>query len=170
MEHVVIRLHDSFSTSLRSIVLLSARGKAVTRKGAIIPRSAAISGHSTAMDFLRHNWAHRRMGNAWEPDWFITGNTIRAAALLGVTNLTEITNGLGAGILHEHIRTTRNVIAHSVPNTWQRFRNLQLSEGLPTKTLSSPADFAASIDVPTGKRRIDLWFDEVEVMIWAAIE
>jgi hypothetical protein len=169
VERVVIGLQDSFAFAARNIVLSSAVGNNVTRTGRRIARAAALSGFAGPMDFLRHNWAHnKKMSQSWEPDWFMPDNAIRAATLLHVTNEAEITNGLGASITPERLRVTRNVIVHSLPNTWQRYRDLNSQLGF--NPLKFPSDFVLSYNPSTKNRYIYDWMDEIELSIAIAIE
>jgi hypothetical protein len=93
---------------------------------------------------------------------------MRAARLLAVANETEIANGLGASLVPERLRVTRNVVAHSLPNTWQRLRDLHVDVGV--SPLLRPADFVMSYGLRSGRRLIHDWLDEIEISIKAAIE
>src|SRR5207253_2583370 len=151
IERVVIGLHDSFALAARNIILDSATGKNVTRTGRQLMRTAALVGFASPLDFLRHRWAHnKKMPNSWEPDWFMPDNSIRAATLLQVANEVEITNGLGALVSINRLRATRNVIAHCLPNTWKRFRDLNDQLGFYPMRL--PPDLVMSYDSNTKNR------------------
>jgi hypothetical protein len=168
IERVVIALHDSFALAARNIVLDSAAGKCVTRKGRQLARTATLTGFAGPMDFLRHRWAHnKKMDNRWEPDWFMPNKTIRAATLLQVGNEAEITNGFGALINIDRLRTTRNVIVHCLPNTWHRFRDLNNQLGF--YPFKFPSDLAMSYDPNTKNRYIYDWISEIEDSIAIAI-
>jgi hypothetical protein len=165
---VVISVHDLWASAARSVVLQSATGNTITRTGRHLPRVTTLCGYNGPMDFLRSNWSSKRMARSWEPDWFIPQNAIRAATLLRVANEMEITNGFGASTAPDPLRITRNVIAHSLPNTWQRFRNLNNQMGM--SPMKSPADFVLSFKPRTGSRYIQDWIDEIEIAITIAIE
>jgi hypothetical protein len=169
IERVVIGLHDSFALAARNIILDSATGKNVTRTGRQLTRTGALVGFASPLDFLRHRWAHnKKMQNSWEPDWFMPDNSIRAATLLQVANEVEITNGLGALININRLRATRNTIVHCLPNTWQRFRDLNDLLGFHPMRL--PSDLVISYDPNTQNRYIDDWGAEIEDSIVIAIE
>jgi hypothetical protein len=171
-EWIVIALHDSWSRSCRDIVLDSARGS-LSRTGRSLPRSNLLRGYAGCSDpvtVLRTLWATtgKAMPNTWEPDWFVPRNALRAAKLLGVANEIELGNGFGASAAPDHLRITRNVVAHSLPNTWQRFRVMQLSLGLFVAT--RPAELIVTFDVQSGMRFIDKWLQELEASLNVAIE
>ncbi len=169
IERVVISLHDSFALAARNIILDSATGKNVTRTGRQLTRTAALVGFASPLDFLRHSWAHnKKMPNSWEPDWFMPDNSIRAATLLQVSNEIEITNGLGALVNINRLRATRNVMVHCLPNTWQRFRDLNDQLGFHPMRL--PPDLVMAYDPNTKNRYIDDWMAEIEDSIVIAIE
>lgn len=171
-EWVIIALHDSWSRSCRDIVLDSARG-ARSRTGRLLPRSNVLKGYAGRCDpmtVLRSSWTTttKTMSITWEPDWFIPQNALRAARLLRVANEIELGNGFGASAVPDHLRITRNVVAHSLPNTWQRFRALQTSLGIFVP--SRPADLIMTFDAPSGLRLIEKWIRELEVSLNVAIE
>ena len=169
IERVIIGLHDSFALAARNIILDSAIGKNVTRTGRQLVRTGSLVGFASPLDFLRHRWAHnKKMPNSWEPDWFMPDNSVRAATLLQVANEVEITNGLGALVSINRLRATRNVIAHCLPNTWQRFRDLNDQLGFYPMRL--PPDLVMSYDSNTKNRYIDDWMTEIEDSIVIAIE
>lgn len=168
IENVIVTLHDCWSCRCRDIVLASAVGKYVTKNGRQLSRVAALAGYGKPIEFLRHRWAHNKvMDRTWEPDWFIPQNAIRAAKLLGVANEAELTNGFGASTAPQQLRLTRNLIAHSLPNTWQRFRDLSASLGV--APLRVPAELAVSFDTGKGMRFVHVWLDELEVSLDLAI-
>jgi hypothetical protein len=169
IERVIIGLHDSFALAARNVILDSAIGKNVTRTGRKLMRTLSLVGFASPLDFLRHSWArNKKMPNSWEPDWFMPDNSIRAATLLQVSNEVEITNGLGALMSITRLRATRNVIAHCLPNTWQRFRDLNDQLGFVPMRL--PPDLVMSYDPTTKNRYIDDWMTEIEDSIVIAIE
>ncbi len=131
-----------------------------------MPTLAGVSG---PMDFLRERWAlNKKMSRSWEPDWFIPQNAIRAATLLQVGNELQIANGLGASTSPERLRITRNVIAHSLPNTWQRFR--QLNNDLGINPIKFPSDLVLSYNPSTTNRYLEDWIVEIELSVAIAIE
>ena len=164
---VIIEAQDSWSLACRQIVLTSASGRAISRKGQTIARSSSATGGISAIDYLRLNWATKKMGNNWEPDWFIPANAIRAASILGVSNTPQITSGLGAAIVHDYLRAARNVVAHSLPNTWAKLRAIEAS--ISVGTFLAPTEFVTVINPRTGKRFIFVWLEELEICLqWAA--
>lgn len=164
---VIIDAQDSWSLACRQLVLTSASGRAFSRKGRLIARpSSALRGVSP-IDSLRRNWATKKMSNSWEPDWFIPANAIRAAGILGLSNAGEISSGLGAAIVHDYLRVARNVVAHSLPNTWVKLRTVEASVSVGTFLI--PTDFVTVINPRTGSRFIFEWLDELELCLkWAA--
>jgi hypothetical protein len=97
----------------------------------------------------------------------VPDNAIRAARLLGVTNLAEITVGLGAPLAHDELRATRNLLAHSLPNTWIRFRALQAMTP-PTSSFQYPADYALQLEPQSMQSRIFYWMDDLEAALLSA--
>ncbi len=169
VERIVIALHDSFAVAARNVVLTSAVGNTVTRTGKGLARVPTLAGVSGPMDFLRERWAlNKKMSRSWEPDWFIPQNAIRAATLLQVGNELQIANGLGASTSPERLRITRNVIAHSLPNTWQRFR--QLNNDLGINPIKFPSDLVLSYNPSTTNRYLEDWIVEIELSVAIAIE
>jgi hypothetical protein len=68
----------------------------------------------------------------------------------------------------ERLRVTRNVVVHCLPNTWQRFRDL--NDVLGFNPLKSPSDLVLSYDPNTKRRYIDDWMKEIEDSIVIATE
>lgn len=167
LNSVIIEAQDGWSWGCRQLVLHSATGKAMSRKGRRILRPTISTGGLSPINYLRRNWAAKKMGSSWEPDWFLPANAIRAATILGVPNLAEITAGLGAAIVHEHLRTVRNVVAHSVPNTWTKYQKLEST--VFGRNSLAPPEFVIAINPSSGRRHIFEWLEELEICLqWAA--
>jgi hypothetical protein len=107
------------------------------------------------------------MSATWEPQWYIPAAAIRAAGLLGVANLVQITNGLGASTAAEEVRITRNVVAHSLPATWSRLHQLEQSLGHTGR--ESPSDFAVLRFQRIGARHIEKWIAELRACLRVAV-
>lgn len=104
---IVIKLHDQWNFRSRQVVLEN------------YGRS-----ESSMIEFLQSNWASRRMRVGWEPDWHLPQNAIRAARLLGVSNIADIQNALGSVTKIEEVRWTRNAIVHNIPISFKKFRTV----------------------------------------------
>ncbi len=167
MMSAIVKLHDSWAYACRQIVLSSASGDWITRKNLRLNRGSAVPTREDPLTTLRASWTKtgKPMDPNWEPHWFVPDTAIRAATLLGARNLTEITNAFGAVQSAEPLRITRNVVAHSLPNTWQRFRTLQ--RGLPVQQSSSPTEFVFS-RVGNQPRLIEWWASELRAGLMAA--
>jgi hypothetical protein len=162
LSHAIVALHDAWAFRCRAIVLRSAAGGTCTVSGRMLPRT-----HARPLECLRGRWARRRMQRTWEPDWFVPANAIRAATILGVTNINQIVNGLGASTAAEEVRITRNVVAHSLPTTWRRLRQLQLNFGHTGR--ETPAGFAVLRYPAVGLRHIERWIAELRACIHVAV-
>jgi hypothetical protein len=163
LNYAIIALHDAWSCRCRAIVLRSARGHARTASG----RSLTVAClHPLAMLRRKGVWSKNGLGKSWEPKWYIPREVIRAAEKLGVANLAEIENGLGACIVADDIRVTRNAVVHSLPDTWAKFRTLQRSRGF--RNDESPAEFAVSRVGNTGPRQIEEWLADLKACLRSA--
>ena len=162
LSHAIVALHDAWAFRCRAIVLRSAVGGARTVSGRTLPRA-----HVRPLECLRCGWGRRRMPRTWEPDWYIPAVAIRAATILGIANVNQITNGLGASTVAEEVRITRNVVAHSLPATWRRLRQLQLDLGHTGR--ETPADFAVLRYPAVGLRHIERWIAELRACIRVAV-
>ena len=162
LSHAIIALHDAWAFRCRSIVLRSAIGGARTLSGRVLPRT-----HARPLEWLRNNWGRRPMPRNWEPDWYIPATAIRAASILGVANLNEITTGLGTSNAADEVRITRNVVAHSLPATWNRLRALE--QNLGHSGGEAPADFVTLRYRRLGARHIDKWIAELRICLRTAV-
>lgn len=171
LSHAVIALHDLWANACRSIVLASAKGRCITRGGRRLGRPMTLDPRESPIGYLRKHWtrAGKSMPITWEPDWFVPEVAIRAARLLNVGNSTEIMDGLGATVSAEPLRITRNVVAHSLPNTWERLRRLQ--EQLGISELSRPEVFVVlRSEHGVGTQFLYLWSYDLKNALMAAIK
>jgi len=165
----IIRLHDVWAFTCREIIISSARGNCLARAQQLLPRSPQLSRGMAPVDFLRTKWTTRRtMPNRWEPHWFIPNDAIRAATILGVANEIQVTAGLGAVNFADHLRITRNVLAHSLPATWKAFRTLQLDLRMPVS--DSPAEFFVSPSQNGSSRIMHDWTADLRLALMATIQ
>jgi len=170
LSHAIIALHDLWANACRSIVLTSAEGRCITRGGRRLDRPEMLDPRESAIGYLRKHWtrAGKLMPRTWEPEWYIPNVAIRAATLLNVGNLSEITDGLGATVSAEPLRVTRNVVAHSLPSTWLRLRRLQ--EQLGISELSRPEVFVLlRSEHGAGTQFLYLWSYDLKNALMAAI-
>lgn len=164
-EYALLRLHDVWAFRCRQIVLRSAVGGFVTRGGHTISRAANLPSGTAPLDWLRRSWANQKtMKLSWEPDWFLPDNCIRAARLLGTANLASISGGIGASQAAIEVRTIRNLIAHSLPNTWTRYRGLTM----PLHGVVCPNQVILAVDVITGKNQFSRWASDFRASLVAA--
>ncbi len=162
LAHAIIALHDAWAFRCRAIVLRSALGGARTVSGRVLPRV-----HARPLEWLRNHWGRKAMSANWEPDWFIPATAIRAASILGVGNVNQITIGLGTLTSAEEVRITRNVVAHSLPATWKRLCNMERALGHTGR--ESPSEFAVSRYQRVGARYIEKWISELKICLHTAV-
>jgi hypothetical protein len=164
----IVRLHDEWSAKCREIILQSASGAAYTRKGVLLGRSSRLLGESP-MPHLRRKWSVKgsTMKSTWEPKWYTPSEASRAASLLGLSNEATVTAALGAGTIPDDLRITRNVVVHTLPNTWNQYRSLVRRYGHPSST--TPADFVTLRNTATGLLLFDEWIDSLYLNIIAAV-
>lgn len=108
------------------------------------------------------------MDRDWEPHWFVPADAIRAAQLLSVANLAQITNAFGACLAAEEVRITRNVVAHSLPATWFKLRRLQRQLG--HRGDEDAAEFVMSRVGNLGPRHLHDWIADFKACLNAAIQ
>lgn len=165
----IISLHDSWAVACRAIVLNSAEGGYITRGGTILQRSPVLLRHQNPLEFLQKTWSFKKqMGAGWEPNWFIPKDATRAAHILQVQNYSQILGGLGATTHADALRHVRNVVAHSLPDTWKKFLGDQRALGY--TNLLEPAEYILSRGPSgVGKRLIDEWTEDLKTGLIAAI-
>lgn len=169
VETAIVRLHDEWAMKCRSLVLDSASGGAVRKSGHRIPRSGVLLRGESPLEAIRRTWktTGKTMPAVWEPRWYDPGEACRAAALLSVVNQPTILAALGAGTTPPVLRTVRNVVAHSLPSCWLRFRELTGNLGLP-KDITA-AEFATTLDGVSGQMYIQRWVEDLENALWAGV-
>jgi len=111
LSFVVVKLHDQWNFRSRQIVLES------------FGRS-----EEAMTETIRRNWGITVRDKGFEPDWHIPSNTIKAACLLKVPDLTQIQDAIGSVIYIDDIRWTRNAIAHNIPTSFTKYRQMTLSK------------------------------------------
>jgi hypothetical protein len=166
--YIIISLQNIWASCCRQLVVYSSYGGYTTLTGLILPRAASFSGFSDPVDWLRYNWSRsKKMNRSWEPDWHIPTQCSRAAQLLCIPNYTTVLNALSAITIVEQLRLTRNAIAHSLPVTYSRFRNLSTFMGFSRNI--SPEDIIYLRIGNTGPLIFDHWISEMRLCIAAAI-
>jgi hypothetical protein len=169
VEWAIIRLQDAWAVRCRAIVLASAEGLHQTRSRASLPRSPVLAHSQDPLDFLQRNWTPKKtLGRSWEPKWYAPAEAIRAASLLKIANEAEVTNGLGAATAPEHVRVVRNVLSHSLPNTWARFRQLERALGVTVP--GSPVSLATAIEPTASVPYVEFWMLEFRDSLYAALQ
>lgn len=163
-EYALLKLHDAWAFRCRQIVLRTAAGGITDAHNRIIPRATHLPLGVNPLQYLRSNWGRSTMGRSWEPDWFIPGATIRAAGLLGNANLASISAGIGASFAAAEVRTVRNLIAHSLPNTWRRFRDLSI----PRHGVVPPQQVILFVDIVSGTNQFSRWAADMRASIIGA--
>ena len=114
-DYSVIRLHDAWARYCRSLVLVSAQGGMTSLDGTRLRRSVPpdVRPLDALKPLLPQSQQRRRN---WEPAWHIGGQTINAATLLRVVNITSISLALGASVRQlDELRAVRNYVAHRSP-------------------------------------------------------
>jgi len=165
----VIRLHDFWTAQCRQLVFCSCSGSCTTLSGTALPRSPVVPCSLDPIEWLRINWTStgKRMGNTWEPDWYLPDQCLRAARLLGIANYATVFNALSAVLVTDQVRFTRNAVVHSLPVTYSRFRAMTARLGFGVNV--SPLEFMYCRLGGTGPMLIDSWISELQLCIAAAI-
>ena len=168
LNYSAIRLHDEWSIRCRELILRSAEGGVTTRSGNLINKASSIGKENCPLKWVRDNWTSKKvMDKSWEPRWYDPSQAIRVAKLLNIQNLSSITNGLGLSIAPLRIRIVRNVIVHSLPETWKKFKQLEKDLGL---SPGKPCNMLSAIDKNVGSRYYNIWAEELRSSIWVATE
>lgn len=167
MTLVIVRLLDEWAMKCRSIVLVSASGKAHTSSGPFLMKSPLLQRGEAPIEALRRKWSPKKpMGHSWEPRWHDAAEAIRAASILSIGNEVTLTNALGAGLGSEQLRVVRNAVVHSLPKAQIEFRKFLALEGLPL-TLK-PYQVGFEICSSSSVCYLDLWASELRSILYAA--
>lgn len=108
---VIVKLHDQWNYRSRQIICDSYGDR-----------------EAKMMHELRIKWTSKKMRENWEPDWHVTTNSIRAASLLQLSNISQIQNALGAVTYVDDLRWTRNAIVHNIPMSFNKYREMALNK------------------------------------------
>jgi hypothetical protein len=165
VEHAIIRLHDAWAVRVRQLIVLSAIGGHVTASGNVLGRATNLDCRLSPVHQVRLLWTTRPMDSTWEPKWYDPAEAIRSARLLGVRNFLELSAGLGATLQARELRTVRNLIAHRVPNAWQKFRTLARNHP-PT---ASPALYTTAPHPQSGLSPLSTWVADLTTTLRAAV-
>ncbi len=164
---VIVRLYDAWAVRCRALVLQSARGGVLTANGRRVCRSSRLGRGGSPLAVLRQRWSRNRsMSHGWEPNWHVPDDAIRAASILQVDNEAEITAGLGADVVSADLRILRNVIAHSLPATWAKYR--QLERRCRTPRCRGPAYFGMAWNIELQNRPLEHWMSQLALALAAA--
>ena len=167
LEHGVTLLHDAWAVGCRRLIWSSAVGGFATCAGAVLPRATKLPRRQGVGKYLRQKWTPgKKMQDNWEPDWHIPAQAIRAAKLLEIPNIAEVETALGACIHADHLRLARNVIAHSIPQTWAKLREYQRQAGLTGHP--TVADTISTRHPPDGNIIIHTWSEDLKECLRAA--
>lgn len=166
VEHAVMKLQDVWSCRVRRVILYSAAGGCRTASGRKLPRAKNLPWARSAMDRVREIWTSRTMDRIWEPKWYDPSQAIRVATLLDIANKLDVAAGLGASTAAENLRIVRNVIVHSVPDPWRKFRRLANATG----TRLTPVQFVSTIDPITGLSMITDWIEDLRRCMRATVQ
>jgi hypothetical protein len=166
VQFAIIRLHDVWAWRVRELVVKSSIGGTITRGGVVLPRASHLPARFSPVMRLRRVWTANPQGNHWEPKWYDPAQASRCADLLGTNNRTEIRNGLGASVFCGELRAVRNLVAHRLPDSWQRFRD-RLN---PFNYRATPAEFALERDPVTGQTRFGRWIFDLRSALVAACQ
>ena len=164
VEWAILKLHDCWAFRCRQLIRASALGGCITRSGGTLPKASNLKCRESFLSFIRKNWTHKKvMDSNWEPKWYDPSQAARVCSILDVANENEICFGLGASVCCNEIRIVRNVIAHSLGNTWYKYRELEKPNPV------DPYEFALAIQ-PNLKSRFTDWITDLQNSLYAAAE
>lgn len=134
--YLVIRLQALWGEYCRNLVIISARGNALTIGGKPIPPAPGIAGFAAIRHILGNHFSGGR-GTQWDnPDW-----AIQRANQLNPTNQSQIRSGLRIAPVDD-LRVIRNFLAHPNQRTGYDYQRLAQDMGFPgaapKELLSSP--------------------------------
>jgi hypothetical protein len=148
---IVLKLHDQWNYRCRQIVQES------------FGRSEKMM-----LKILQAGWSTRRpMNSYWEPDWHIPSNAIRAATILNVPALNQITNAIGAVTYIDDIRWTRNAIAHNIPVSFRKYRTMALSNYHFRDLM--PYELPIQLNFSTGQSIYEDWCEQLYIALKNAL-
>ena len=108
-EHITFQLQNVWEMYVRNFILLSATGYAVNSVGRI---PASVPYGFKSREAVRALLLTRTR-NRYEPKWYLPVDAIKAASLLQIHNLANVTAAIGSTPWPlEDLRLTRNFFAH----------------------------------------------------------
>jgi hypothetical protein len=127
-EGCIIRLYDSWNRFCREVVMDSASELPVTATGAVVTRAIGIQRRSQVIGVLSSKLPKKLPYG--EPRWADAGECLNAAKTLRITNYATVSAAIGATPSPaEHIRVTRNFIAHRNQRTATQLRKVAVAYG-----------------------------------------
>ena len=162
----LILLQNSWAIACRRIIIASCIGNCCTSSGASIRKSLVCK--EDPILFLRKTWGRSRMPKSWEPNWHIPGNSIKAASLLRISNITQITNSIGAITVADEMRISRNLICHNIPNIWTQFKAITINRQ--HKLYKSVEEYLTDYYLGTYQKVIDYWIEQFKGALISAVK
>ncbi len=120
IERAVMQLQTEWNLFVRGLILDSATGKYENQTGQI---ASMLTKKKISRKHVKHMLIAQYKKRATEPDWHLPQEAIRAASLLQLSNLSDISNCLGVSPWPlDDLRYVRNYIAHQSAETIQQLR------------------------------------------------
>ena len=127
--HCVIRLFDAWSRFCRSLVVLSAGARPVTKTSGRLLHAPGIASVTDVLPKLRA--LHPKKPPWWEPRWGRAGDCLDAARDLQIGNFPTVSAAIGSTPSPaEDIRIVRNFYAHRGAATFVLTRRVATGYGI----------------------------------------
>lgn len=170
--HCLIDLQDSWVRFCKAAVLISAKGRVVTKHGLRVARSPVVGKHDdpevVLLKLLKQNNPHR---SPFGPKWELPAITIQAAQLLDIANFAQFSAGIGAtSPAPMELKACRNYLAHRHQGTAMHkdLHDLRRRVRAPAE-LVAPAALAAHPVPGSGVLLFEEWCIELNALAGAAI-
>ena len=167
ISNCIVHLQNIWSLTCRNIIISSSKGNVVDIKGNLIQKSQAIVNNINPLEFLRNSWFRKPRQPDWEPDWYKTSESLKAAQLLNISNNNQVTFGLSAITILDQIRITRNFICHELPILREKYNNMCMSTIF--RDHVSVFDFITSFLPSTTYRVFDIWVEQLTKALYIMI-
>ena len=120
IEYAALRLHDQWTRFCRSVLIASAKGRVLDRRGSTISPSPLITRRDDPLAILKPLWSKYGTGRwtAQGPAVDVPSVAIRAADLLQVQNYVSLSGALGStSAAALELKAYRNFVAHHTRST-----------------------------------------------------
>ena len=156
--YLVIRLQALWGEYCRNLIILSARGNALTLGGNLLPPAPGIAGFAGIRHILG-NYFSGGQGTSWDnPVW-----AIQRADQLNPTNQSQIRLGLGSAPV-DKLRVVRNFLAH--PNWQTNFRYQTMAQALGFSGVAPKELLSSSIE--GGNTVLESWVADFQLAAYNA--